>query len=141
MVRGFTLAEVLTVLVVVGALTALTLVPLRRLVDRLAVHRATSEVASFYTSARHMALFTGRRVRIGFSADSLVALRDGVGDSVRIRRPGPARHGVTLQASRTWLTMQPTGIAWGAGNTTIVLRRGVAAESLTTSRLGRLKRW
>jgi hypothetical protein len=35
----------------------------------------------------------------------------------------------------------PNGIGWGAANTQLILRRGAAAESLTTSRLGRLKWW
>ncbi len=56
-------------------------------------------------------------------------------------RPGPARHGVTLTASRSVIRIYSNGMGLGAANTKLVVRRGAAAESLTTSRLGRLKRW
>jgi hypothetical protein len=48
---------------------------------------------------------------------------------------------VGLDASRAVIRIDPTGLGYGAANSTIVLQRGAVAESLTTSRLGRLKRW
>jgi hypothetical protein len=48
---------------------------------------------------------------------------------------------VSFRASRPVIRLYPNGFGLGAANTKIVLERGAAAESLTTSRLGRLKRW
>jgi len=109
--------------------------------DRWAVDHAMLEVIAFYQSARFHAVARSRFVRLEFAPDTLVAVYQGVTDSVAFGRPGPARHGVTLVTSRRSVVIAPTGIGWGAANTKIVLRRGDAGDSLTTSRLGRLKRW
>ena len=109
--------------------------------DRMAVDRAPAEVTSFYWQARTKAIFRGRRVRVEFGVDSLRATFEGVTDSQFLALAGPGRHGVSLRASRPVVRFYPNGFGLGAANTKIVLRRGEAAESLTTSRLGRLKHW
>lgn len=138
---GVTLLEVVTVLAIVGLVTMIVLPNLSSWKDSLAVDRATGEVTTFYWQARTNAIFRGRRVRVEFGVDSLRASFEGVSDSLFLARPGPGRHGVDLRASRSVIRFYPNGFGLGAANTKIVLRRGVAAESLTTSRLGRLKRW
>ena len=80
-------------------------------------------------------------MRIEFQPDTLVAVYDGVKDSAFLSRAGPDRDGVSLSMSRAVIRVLPTGIGSGGSNTTLVFRRGVYAESLTTSRLGRLKLW
>jgi len=139
--RGVTLLEVVTVLAVVGMVLVITAPRLASWKDRLAVERATGEIVSFYWQARTSAIFRGTRVRLAFGSDSLQASFEGVTDSVFLTRPGPSRHGVSLTVSRPVIRVYANGFGFGAANTKIVLRRGVAAESLTTSRLGRLKRW
>ena len=139
--RGVTLAELAVVLAIVGTLCALALPRVTRWLDWIAVDRATTEVASFYATARFAAIYRDQRVRLEFRADSLRAVFEGVTDSVFLRRPGPARRAVRLTASRAIVRIGPTGLGFGAANTKLVLRRGAVAESLTTSRLGRLKRW
>ncbi len=141
MQRGVTLMELVVVLVIVGTLSALAFPRAAGWLDWIAVDRATGEVASFYTTARFAAIYRSQRVRLELREDSLRAVFEGVTDSVFLRWPGPVRHGVRLTASRTVIRILPNGLGFGAANTKLVLRRGVAAESLTTSRLGRLKRW
>jgi hypothetical protein len=46
-----------------------------------------------------------------------------------------------MRVSRPVIRLSPVGLGLGGSNTKVVLYRGAAAESLTTSRLGRLKRW
>ncbi|MDH4043030.1 MAG: prepilin-type N-terminal cleavage/methylation domain-containing protein [Gemmatimonadota bacterium] len=139
--RGFTLIEALVVLTIAGVLLGL-LVPRWALYrDRLAVGRATAEVASFYHTARYAAILRAQRVRIEFAAASLRAVYEGVTDSTFLLRAGPARLGVTFGVSRTTIRIAPNGMGYGAANTRLVLSRGAAADTLTTSRLGRLKRW
>lgn len=139
--RGVTLLEMLVVLVVVAALLALAAPRFVRVRDGLATDRAARELALFYAQARYGAILRGTRVRIEFGADSLRAVYESVYDSVFIRRPGPARHGVSFTASRSVIRIYPNGFGLGAANTKLVVQRGMAAESLTTSRLGRMKRW
>lgn len=126
---------------IIGLVSALALPRLSGWSDRLATERAAREVASFYASARFAAIQRGTRVRMQFSTDSLVAVYEGVRDSTFLSWPGPVHLGVALRASRAVIRIYPNGIGLGAANTKIVVSRGAAAESLTTSRLGRIKRW
>jgi len=139
--RGFTLLELLIVLAILGILLALLAPRWSRQRDRLAVHRAATEVGSFYHTARFAAILRARQVRMEFAADGLRAVYEGVTDSTFLARAGPDRHGVALEASRAVIRIGPDGLGSGAANTRLVLRRGAAADTLTTSRLGRLKRW
>ncbi len=86
-------------------------------------------------------MYRSSRVRVEFDADSLRAVLEDGSDSVVLARAGPSRHRVTLAATRPVVRIHPNGLGWGGANTRIVLRRGAAAESLTTSRLGRLRWW
>jgi len=129
------------VLAIVGVLSALAVPRAAGWLDRLAVRRAADEVASFYQAARLAAIFRSQRVRLELRPDSLRAALEGPADSVFLHWPGPTRHGVSLTASRAIIRIESNGLGFGAANTKLVLRKGMAAESLTTSRLGRLKRW
>jgi hypothetical protein len=111
------------------------------LLDGLAVRRAVDETMVFYGAARLGALVRGSRVRIEFTPDSMIAVYETSSDSVFLRRAGPAQNGVDLSSSRTVIRIHPNGIGSGGSNTKLVFRRGEYAESLTTSRLGRLKKW
>lgn len=133
--------ELAIVLAVIGSLTALSLPKLGGALDRLAVNRATREAMTFYQRARMAAVFRSQRVRVEFNQDSLRATFEGIKDSTFMSWPGPARHRVRLSASRSVIRIHPTGIGWGAANVKLLFRRGAAAESLTTSRVGRLRRW
>ncbi|MBE0591670.1 MAG: prepilin-type N-terminal cleavage/methylation domain-containing protein [Gemmatimonadales bacterium] len=139
--RGVSLLELLVVLAVVATLLALAAPSFARVRDAMATDRAARELALFYAQARYGAILRATRVRIEFGADSLRAVYESVQDSVFILRPGPARHGVSLAASRSVIRIYPNGFALGAANTKLIVRRGAAAESLTTSRLGRMRRW
>lgn len=131
----------LIVLAVIGIVAAVSTPRLAGWRDGFATRRAVHELASFYAQARLAAVFRGGRVRLEIREDTLKAALETRSDSVLLRLPGPAAHGVALSASRSVIRLGPTGLGWGAANTKLVLRRGAAVESLTTSRLGRLKRW
>lgn len=129
------------VLVIIGVILAFAAPRLAGWLDWLAVDRAAQEIAAFHRTARFAAILRSQRVRLDFSSDSLRATLEGPVDSVVLSWPGPARHGVSLTASRWTIRFQANGLGLGAADTKLVLRRGAEAESLTTSLLGRLKRW
>jgi prepilin-type N-terminal cleavage/methylation domain-containing protein len=141
MPRGFSLIELVATMTVAGILLALAVPRWAQFEDGVAVRQAALEVATFYQAARHAAIRRATRVRIELQRDSLRAVFEGATDSTFLVWAGPSRHGVGLDATRAVIRLNPTGLGYGAANSTIVLQRGAVAESLTTSRLGRLKRW
>lgn len=138
---GFTLVETTVVLTIMAILVAIVVPPSLDRIDRLLVSNATGSVASFYGRARFGALLHGSRVRIEFRPDSMKAFYEGGVDSLFVSVPGPSRFGVNIVSSRSVIRVHPNGVGLGAANTKLVLWRGAAAESLTTSRLGRIRRW
>lgn len=138
--NGFTLMELLVVLLIVAVLTALGTQSVGHVLDRIAVDRAVNELTAFYNGARLAAVLRGRRVRIEFSADSLVGVYEGATDSTFLNAAGPSAGGVAFTVSRAVIRLRPDGIGLGAANTKLVVRRGEAADSLAISRLGRIRR-
>ncbi|HEX9580035.1 MAG TPA: prepilin-type N-terminal cleavage/methylation domain-containing protein [Gemmatimonadales bacterium] len=139
--RGVTLVELMVVLAILGSLLGVAFPRVAGWLDGMAVDRAALEIVGFHHEAQFAALLRAERVRLRFTEDSLTATFEGVRDSTFIARAGPGRHGVRLTATREEVRFYPNGLGFGAANTKIVLRRGEAVDSITTSRLGRLKRW
>lgn len=138
--RGFSLLELVVVLGVTGTLLAIAVPPLARWRESAAVREASWEVISFYHTARYAAILRATRVRLEFGPDTLRAVYEGLTDSAFLVRPGPSRLGVALAVTRPVIEIAPNGIGWGVANTTLIFRRGTAADTLTTSRLGRMRR-
>jgi prepilin-type N-terminal cleavage/methylation domain-containing protein len=140
--RGFTLTELAVVLAILALVTAITLPRLGGLLDWIAVNTAAQDVTTAVAVTRNAAVMQGSRRRLVIAPDSLRIDR-WTGDSWTplARWPGPDRHGVTLDVSNPVVVFDPIGLAWGLSNTKVVLRRGLRSETITLSRLGRVKRW
>ena len=141
MARGFTLPELAIGIVLIGALTAVAAPRLRPALDRAATRAAAVEVTTALATTRQLAIAQGVRARLVIAADSLrLDVWNGSTWIAATRWPGPAAHRVTLQVSNPVVAYSPLGIGWGASNTTITLRRGSQVETITTSRVGRVRR-
>ncbi len=126
------------VLAILALLCAVALPPARRLLDGAAVHAARDEIAAVLGDARRRARWRGERTDVLFAGDGTVRVVAGR-DTVLVRRVGEVR-GVRVAANRATIGYTPTGLGYGAANATIVVSRGAAADTLTLSRLGRV-RW
>jgi Tfp pilus assembly protein FimT len=132
------------VLTMAGVLLSFTWPRVGDALDRLAVTRAASEITTAIAITRHRAIAQGTRARITMGSDSLVidTLDGGGGEWGRWRSwPGPQAHAVRVTISNPVIVFQGSGLAWGFSNTRVVLERGGHSEMITTSRVGRVKRW
>jgi prepilin-type N-terminal cleavage/methylation domain-containing protein len=142
MSKGFTLLELIVVTCIAAVLVAFWTPRAARLWDWIATERALRDVTTALAVARHGAVLRATRARLTIGADTLRIDRwENQGWEPWWRTPGPANHGVLLEVSNPIVVFGPTGMGWGASNTKIVLRRGSQAETITLSRVGRIKHW
>ena len=142
MAKGFTLLELVVVTCIAAILATFWFPRAARLMDWLATERAASDVTTALAVGRNGAVMQATRARVSFGADTIRIDRwQPQGWVPWWRTPGAQSHGVTLEVSNPVVIFGPNGMSWGASNTRIVLRRGSQVETITTSRVGRVKRW
>jgi prepilin-type N-terminal cleavage/methylation domain-containing protein len=139
--RGYTLVELVLVLAVMAVITAMVGPRLVPLFDWIVTDGAARDVSTALAVTRTVAVLRGTRARLRIASDSLRIDREGVvGWEPYARWAGPASVGVTLTVTNPEVVFGPIGIAWGLSNTRVTLRRGSQIETVTTSRLGRVRR-
>lgn len=139
--RGATLLELLCVLAIVGVLTAIAVPPVARSLDRAAASAAADRYAILFEATRSTAVSRARFTRLALDtmrAEAAILLADsgGAWDTLRVWRLGT----VAIESGLPVAAFSPLGMGWGLSNGRVVFRRGAAAETLTVSRTGRLKR-
>lgn len=137
---GYTLAEMITAMAIVVIVSSVALPPIARQLDAAAVREAADRYTTAHHAARRLAGSRGRLARIELDSaahTATVSVRSGTGwDTVEVRPLGSARVAVTQPV----ITFAPHGIGFGLSNSRIVFTRGLAAETLTVARTGRLRR-
>jgi len=139
---AFTLLELTVVLSVLGLLMAIAAPGISRSRNAAAVRAASNDLASTISFARQAALTRRGLVAIAFdTAAGVVTVRAaGPGGPERILwRDLGLSYGIVLRANRDSAVYDARGLGYGVSNLTITIRRGSAVDTLTLSRLGRLR--
>jgi len=139
MSAGHTLPELLIVLTITGTLTALAAPRVQQARDHAIVRDGVTEIVATLRAARSAAQRRDARAVVAFDTAAAAAMLTVERDTVLVHRFG-AELGVTLEASRDTVIYGPSGRGYGSSNTTLIVRRGSAADTVTVSRLGRVKR-
>lgn len=135
--RASTLVELVLTLALLGIVVAVAVPNLRTIADRLNVRAATQDVVLGLWAARNVAAMRGENT--SFIVDAAAGrVRVVTGADTVFTRELAARRGVQVSVTRDSITYAPTGLGYGAANTTIVISRGRRADTITTSRLGRV---
>ncbi len=136
---GVTLLELVVVVTIIGVVTGVAIPRTRYVIERIAVRGAAEDAAAMLELARHTAMMRGDRISVDIdSAPARLTMRAG-NDTLR-RRDEKAIHGVRYVATRSSVVYSQLGMGFGVSNLTLVVTRGAAAETVTVSRLGRVRR-
>ena len=136
---AFTLLELVIVLTLVGLLMGLAAPRFSAMRDGASVRAAVADLAAEFSMARQSAI--ARRVAVAVVLDTTtctVELRSAAGSTMR--RQLSALYGIVLRSNRDSTVYDSRGIGYGVSNLTVTVRRGSIVDTLTMSRLGRL-RW
>lgn len=135
--QGVTLIELMMVLTLIGAILAITAPRLSALTGRAMLRGGVADVRTALTLARAAALRRGEFVAfVGDAARGRIRVVSGA-DTLYAR--DLAARGIAITLTRDSITFAPSGVGWGAANTTITVRRGALVDTVVVSRLGRVR--
>jgi prepilin-type N-terminal cleavage/methylation domain-containing protein len=136
--RAFSLPELVLTSTLVALVAALAVPRTGAALDRIRLTQAGGEVAEALAVGRAAAIARSAYVRVVVD-ETAGALRVETDDGTLRSRDLRGLHRVALRATRDTVTYAPTGLGYGLANTTIVVARGARAETVTVSRLGRVR--
>ncbi|GIW52648.1 MAG: hypothetical protein KatS3mg081_2003 [Gemmatimonadales bacterium] len=140
--RGLTLAEVVIVLVLIGALAAFGFPRLTDAWVRQNVRSARNALAGFYAKGRATAIERGAvaRVIVENNRVRIESVNPVTGATVIVGNVEDlhARYGVTISPSLDTCLYDPRGVAREASETVFTITRGTAVQTLRINQLGRV---
>ncbi len=135
---GITIVDQLLAIALLSILLTIALQGVGALRDRLAVQAAKRAVKDAVALAREHAGASGARAAVHFgSLDASVVVQAG-NDSL-FTLSLARTFGVSLSATRDSMAYLPSGLGFGAANMSIALSRGARHDTVTISRLGRVR--
>lgn len=135
---GATLIELLVTLAAISALSLIAIPASVHLRNHASVRSATTELTEALALARSSALAESQVVAVTIDSGAGRALVTAIADTL-LDLPLATRYGIALSSTRDSVAYGPTGRGFGAANATITLRRGFAEDTVTISRLGRVR--
>lgn len=141
MARGFTLPELVTVVAITSVALSVVVPPLGRTLDRAAVEEGVLRFAAAHATTRELAIARGTLARLELDRVARTVTistqrSGGAWDTVASHPLGSAR----LTVSNPVMVFSPIGLGFGVSNTRVIFCRGAAADTVTISRTGRLRR-
>ena len=136
--RAFSVMELTIVLAVVGILSAIAMPAAAGFLDRIRVRAAVIQIESTFAAARHIAIARAAQASVHIDTVTQVISVTVAGDTLRRSAVG-REQGVDLTANRSGMSYSPTGIGYGAANLSVGVRRGLVADTIVVSRLGRVR--
>lgn len=137
--NGMTAIEMIVALSVIAAMMGIMVPTVGRLRDGIAVRNATAEALSAFATARRSAIVRGAPVGVGVDRPpGFVTVR--VNGGMLLQRDLERTYGVTISSTRDSTAYSPLGHGLGAANLSLVIARGVVAETIFVSREGRVRR-
>lgn len=135
---GLTLAELVLVCTFLGLVAGIAMPRVGDALDSIRLQQAAHEVAGALTLARAAAIRRAEYARV-IVDESRGEVRVESGTDTLLRRDLSGLHRVALFASRDTVTYAPSGLGYGVANSTIVVSIRARAETVTVSRLGRMR--
>ena len=135
---GLTLIELVLVTAIMGLIALIGIRELQRHFDRISARDAVRSAASVIARARDEAVALHSPMSVHVDTVAATLSIQGRGARLPLAALGTT-HGVALSTSRVSIAFDVRGLGYGAANLTLVARRGSAAETLTVSRLGRVR--
>lgn len=137
--RAFTLLETTIVLTVAAVMFALVAQRFAAARDNAAVHSALADLGAAFSLARQSAMT--RRTLVAVVLDTARGAVEVRAAGQRIlRRELGSTYGIVLGANRDSAVYDAKGLGFGASNLSVTARRGRIVDTLSMSRLGRV-RW
>ena len=130
--------EITITLCIIAVLTAITMPQAAKLLDRIQVRGAVTDIASVFGGARHLAIARSAPATVEIDTVARTLYVSVAADTVRTRDVG-SEHGVDISASRVRMSYSATGVGYGAANLSVVVRRRSAVDTVFVSRLGRVR--
>lgn len=123
---------------IVAVLAAVSIPRAGRYLDQIQVAGAAREVATVFATARMAAIARSAlvTVRIDVARGTVTAV---IGADTVVTRAVVQSFGVKLESTRDSMSYNAVGLGYGAANLRVIVSRGGAADSVVTSRLGRIR--
>lgn len=136
---GYSLLELTVVLTIVGFLLALTAPRFAAFRDGASIRAAMTDLTGAFSTARQTAIMRRTLVTVALdTATGVVELRaNGI---TLLRHSLRATYGIVLGSNRDSTVYDARGLGYGVSNLSVTVRRGAMVDTLTMSRLGRV-RW
>lgn len=141
---GFTIIELLTVVVIVGIMMAVAFPFLRNSSERGGVTESAVVISSIHARAKLASIQRGRVTRLHMNAGAstmwvTASKVEGAGvDTIGRVENLNDRFGITFTTNRDSLMFTPRGVGTETAATTIIITKGQAADTLRISAAGRL---
>lgn len=137
--NGSTLIEQLLLLVVLSVCLGIATRAGVRVLDAATVHGAARDVSELFAMARDRAMATGTRTAVQLDHRAHRVLVNA-GTDTFARLDLASGRAVLLNATRDSMAYLSSGLGYGAANLRVILSRGASADTITVSRLGRVRR-